>query len=212
MLQEVDVAKSYSMNNKLQHVIEATRLASISDKRKEELEVLIRYVKKRYEAESAIHLNFICTHNSRRSQFAQVWAKVAADYYGLDINSYSGGVEVTACSSLTVDSLERFGFEISQEGSVNPVYKLIFDAKKAPILLSSKLYDDDKNPSSEFAAVMTCSHADENCPVVLGCEERISLRYDDPKLYDNTPLESTFYDYRSFQIASEMMYVFSKVK
>jgi len=30
-----------------------------------------------------IHLNFICTHNSRRSQLTQVWAYYAATYFEL---------------------------------------------------------------------------------------------------------------------------------
>ena len=76
----------------------------------------------------------------------------------------------------------------------------------------SKLFDDKTSPTSGFAAVMTCSHADENCPIVPGCDQRISIRYDDPKKYDDTPLEKVMYDYRSFQIATEMFYVFSQVK
>ena len=209
--QEEDVANYYRMNKKIKEVIEATSLASISDDRKEVLQVLINFIKKKYESDSTIRLNFICTHNSRRSQFTQVWAKLAAEIHGITIDTFSGGVEVTACNPLTVASLKRFGFEIIHEGEVNPEYRVSFNKEKQPILLSSKLFDDEQNPSSEFAAVMTCSHADENCPFVTGCEERISLRYDDPKAFDGTPMESTFYDYRSFQIASEMIYVFSKI-
>ena len=59
---------------------------------------------------------------------------------------------------------------------------------------------------------MTCSDADQNCPVVLGAEKRISLPYVDPKISDGTPEESKVYDERCLQIAIEQLYVFSKIK
>jgi len=58
---------------------------------------------------------------------------------------------------------------------------------------------------------MTCDHADENCPFIPGTEQRIPVRYEDPKAFDNTPLEAEKYDERSVQIATEMFYVFSKI-
>ena len=64
----------------------------------------------------------------------------------------------------------------------------------------------------QFAAIMTCSHADENCPFIPGTEKRIPVRYEDPKSFDDTREESVMYDQRSMQIASEMFYVFSKVR
>jgi len=68
------------------------------------------------------------------------------------------------------------------------------------------------NPKSEFCAIMTCSQADEGCPFVPGAEKRIPITYDDPKEFDNTPQQSEKYKERSIQIASEMFYVFSKIK
>ena len=59
---------------------------------------------------------------------------------------------------------------------------------------------------------MTCSHADENCPLIPGAEKKISLMYEDPKLFDRTILEKEKYRERSLQIATEMKYVFSKIK
>jgi arsenate reductase (thioredoxin) len=66
--------------------------------------------------------------------------------------------------------------------------------------------------SNPYAAVMTCSHADENCPFIPAAEVRIPVRYEDPKQFDNTPGEADRYDQRSLQIASEMFHVFSNVK
>ncbi len=74
----------------------------------------------------------------------------------------------------------------------------------------SKLYDDPKNPQREFAAIMTCSSADEGCPFIPGAEKRLPIRYEDPKAFDDTELESKMYDKRSLTIASELNYVFVK--
>ncbi|MEO1100025.1 MAG: hypothetical protein AAFX57_20080 [Bacteroidota bacterium] len=136
---------------------------------------------------------------------------MAAYYYGVDINSFSGGVEVTEFNLRAVASVERFGFEVEKEGDVNPRYSVKYSKRAQPLICFSKIFDDPSNPKENFAAVMTCSHADENCPFIPGAEARIPVRYDDPKTFDGTDLESSKYDERSLQIAAEMFYVFSKV-
>ncbi|MFK8037248.1 MAG: protein-tyrosine-phosphatase [Crocinitomicaceae bacterium] len=185
---------------------------SISNDRQTELSILINYIQLKKDANLPINLNFICTHNSRRSQFSQLWAKIASQFFNINANCYSGGVEVTAFNERAVKSLENFGLKIDIEGTKNPKYTLQWSESDTPLVQFSKLYDDPSNPSSDFAAIMTCSHADENCPFIHGADERVPIRYDDPKTYDNTPLEKEMYDRRSFEIASEMMYVFSEIK
>lgn len=199
------------MNEKLNLQIEAALSLEISDERKAILQVLIDYIKAKRKAEAPIRLNFICTHNSRRSQFSQIWAQTAADYFQIPAQCYSGGVEVTACNERSIASLERFGFLISKRGHSNPVYMTFHTQDARPILVFSKLFDDPVNPHSSFAAVMTCDHADENCPFIPGAEARIPVRYEDPKLFDDSPRETEKYDERSLQIASEMFYVFSRI-
>ena len=81
-----------------------------------------------------------------------------------------------------------------------------------PIIGFSKTYNHPFNPKGNFAAVMTCSHADENCPFIPGAEERIALTFEDPKEFDGTPLQTTKYLERSMHIATELYYVFSKIK
>lgn len=200
------------MYHKIDQIIDKIDFDSISNERKTELEILIQFIQSKRNNEARILLNFICTHNSRRSQLSQVWAKVASEFYGIKISSYSGGTEATAFNERAIESLERFGFQIKQDGAVNPKYSINWKEGSEGVVAYSKRYDDAENPTQDFAAIMTCSHADENCPFVLGCEKRIPIRYQDPKFYDDTPLESAFYDYRSFEIASEMFYVFSKIK
>ena len=183
----------------------------ISSSRKELLSQIIEYIKSKIENKQEINLNFICTHNSRRSQLSQVWAKVASVYYGIEMNSYSGGVEVTSFNERAIDSLVRSGFSILFENSINPKYEISYSENENPIIAFSKLFDDDFNKADYFAAIMTCSDADENCPHIPKAEKRIPLRYEDPKSHDDTPIESEKYDERSLQIASEMFYIFSQI-
>jgi arsenate reductase len=195
----------------LQAHIEKAQALPISEERKAVLQEMIDYVQKKLDNNKDINLNFICTHNSRRSQFSQIWGKVAASYHGIDINSFSGGVEVTAFNERAVASIKRFGFKVTQEGNGNPKYFVFFSNDEDPIVTFSKVYDDAANAPSGFAAIMTCSHADENCPFIPGGEARIPVRYEDPKAFDDTPEEAEKYDERSLQIASEMLFVFSKI-
>jgi arsenate reductase len=58
---------------------------------------------------------------------------------------------------------------------------------------------------------MTCSHADENCPMIVGAEKRILMSYEDPKKYDNSSREAAMYAACSLQIACEMYHVFSAI-
>lgn len=199
------------MFHKIQAVIDKIDFNTISEIRRNELAVLIHFIQEKKDKNLPVLLNFICTHNSRRSQFSQVWGQVASNYFGVSAQSYSGGVEETAVNERAVASLERFGFKTSKEGKENPKYFVQWDVNSDPLVMFSKMYDDSINPSSGFAAIMTCSHADENCPIVSGCEKRIPIRYEDPKNFDDTPLESALYDYRSFEIATELFYVFSKI-
>lgn len=197
------------MNTQLQNNIQSLDFAAISEERKEVLNDLIDYIKEKIEHQKPINFNFICTHNSRRSQFSQVWAFVLGHHYKLPINSYSGGVEITACNERTIASLKRMGFEITEQANgSNPIYTLHLENDS--LELYSKLYDDPKNPQREFAAIMTCSSADEGCPFIPGAEKRLPIRYEDPKAFDDTELESKMYDKRSLTIASELNYVFVK--
>ena len=199
------------MNEILANNIEGILSIDISEDRIAKLQPLIDYIKSKREKGQPIRLNFICTHNSRRSQFSQIWAQTAADYFEIPAFCYSGGVEVTACNERAIRSLERSGFIISKHGHSNPIFFILQDKDTRPIIVFSKLYDDVINPHGNFATIMTCSHADENCPFIPGAEARIPVRYEDPKEFDDTDLESAKYDERSKQIASEMFYVFSRV-
>ena len=197
---------------KLESAIKKAVQLNISEERIKVLNPLIEYIQSKIDQEKEINLNFICTHNSRRSQFSQIWAQTAADYFDIHANCYSGGVEVTAFNERAVESIKRSGFRVTAKGDTNPVYFVFNSDDNEPISAFSKLFDDPVNKAEQFAAVMTCSHADDNCPFIPGTERRIPVRYEDPKAFDDTPEEAKRYDERSLQIASEMLYVFSKIK
>lgn len=184
----------------------------ISEQRKEILQPLIEYIQKKKNADETIQLNFICTHNSRRSQLGQIWAKAISAQQGLEIQCFSGGTEETAFFKNAIDTLKRAGFKIESELGDNPRSKVYFAENSPSLECYSKVYDTQENPSEKFAAVMTCFHADENCPFIPGSEARIALDYKDPKEFDYTPQAQEKYDERSDQIASEMIYVFENIK
>lgn len=188
--------------------------SQIPEERKRELEKLSAYVQQKVDAGAVTKLIFICTHNSRRSHMSQIWAQVAAAYYGIPrVEAYSGGTEATAFNPRAVKAMRASGLDIQvKQAGENPIYVVNYAQDAAPLEVWSKKYDDTANPSQEFAAIMTCSHADEHCPFIPGATKRLPIRYNDPKEYDGSPLEEEKYNERARQIAREMLYAFSKVK
>ena len=187
---------------------------TVSEQRKEILQPLIDYIQTKIDTQQPIRLNFICTHNSRRSHLSQIWAQTMAFHFEINnVFSYSGGTEATALFPKVVETLVNQGFQIQQlSNETNPIYAVKYDQNEAPIICFSKTFDDAFNPESDFAAIMTCSSADAGCPFIAGAEKRFPIRYDDPKAFDGTDLMDAKYTERSLEIASELHYVFSKIK
>lgn len=186
---------------------------SIPDSRKAILNKITQYIAQKQAAERTIELVYICTHNSRRSHFGQVWAHVVASYYRIkNVRTYSGGTEATAFNTNAINALKRIGFIIKPINTEkNTTYHVFHDDNEAPSICFSKTYDDAENPQKEFAAIMTCTNAEQNCPFIPGVELRIGTTYDDPKAFDNTPLQDAKYDERCKQIALETLYVFANL-
>jgi arsenate reductase len=198
----------------IEKVINTFNYNTISAERKIALLPLIDFIQDKVSNQQEARLNLICTHNSRRSHFSQVWAQTAAAYYNINnVYSYSGGTEATAMFPIVARTLENQGFKIKtlSEGN-NPVYSIKYADNEHPVIGFSKTYDDDFNPQSGFVAIMTCSQADGGCPFIAGAEKRIPITFDDPKAFDNTPQQAEKYKERSLQIATEMFYVFSQIK
>lgn len=187
---------------------------ALSEERKEILQPLIDFVQMKTSNREEIILNLICTHNSRRSHLAQIWAQAAAAHYQVpQVFCYSGGTEATAMFPVVADTLSQTGFKIQTLATgANPVYAIKYADNAHPVIAFSKTYFNEFNPEEDFAAIMTCSQADGGCPFIAGAEKRIAITYDDPKEYDGTPQQAAKYHERSQQIATEMFYVFSQIK
>ena len=181
----------------------------VAEERKAELSRLADLLTERLRRDERADLVFICTHNSRRSHFGQVWAQTLADDHGLKgLRTYSGGTEATACHPHTVRTLREAGFLIeAQDDSSN----LRYSEDHAGMDLWSKVYTDPANPQRDFLAVVTCDSANEACPMVIGAAERLAIMYEDPKVADGTPEEAATYAARCRQIAAEMNWVMALV-
>ncbi len=182
--------------------------------RKTILQPLIDYIQQKANSGADINLNFICTHNSRRSHLAQVWAQVASAYFNIpNVHCYSGGTEETSLFPKVAETLTNQGFTIFKIAETdNPVYAIKYGDNALPIIGFSKQYDSPFNPASAFVAIMTCSQADGGCPFIAGAEKRIPITFEDPKISDGSPEQAQVYAESSLQIATEMFYVFSMIK
>ena len=131
--------------------------------------------------------------------------------YKIKCEVYSGGTLETEVYKSVMNNIRDYGFNISFKDCDNPIYSINFGNQKLGDYFS-KLYNDSENPKNEFAAIMTCSDAEKNCPLVEGSEIKFSLPYEDPKKYDMSKIEKTEYEKTSEKIASEMNYLFHKIK
>lgn len=194
--------------------ISCLRPENLAENRKKLLIPLAQYIRHKIENHLEIRLQFICTHNSRRSLLAQVWAQTMGHYFNIKLlNCYSGGTERTELFPVVAETLKTCGFTVDKiTEATNPVYMIKYDCNEHPVMGFSKKFDDAFNPASGFAAVMTCNDADENCPYVSGAENRFVISYDDPKAYDLHPGQTDAYLTVCNQIATEMYFIFNCVK
>jgi arsenate reductase len=199
--------------SEIEKVINQLNPKTISNERKVILQPLIDFIQSKVSEKKEIRVNFICTHNSRRSHLSQVWGQTMANFFNIkNVICYSGGTEATALFPMVAETLINSGFQIKtiSKGN-NPVYSIKYADNEHPIIGFSKKLDDDFNPKSAFAAIMTCDSANEACPFVPGAEKRIPVTFEDPKVFDNTPQQAAKYNERSLQIATELFYVFSQI-
>ncbi|MCU0304373.1 MAG: hypothetical protein MUC56_09990 [Thermoanaerobaculales bacterium] len=178
-----------------------------------ELDAMADWVGEEVRGGRPARLVFICTHNSRRSHMAQLWAETAARLFEVPgVETYSGGTEATAFNPRAVSALQRAGFLIEPfTDGANPIYEVSYEPGMEPTQAFSKVYDSPPNPATGFAAVMTCSAADAACPLVHGAAARFAIPYDDPREADGSEGEAAAYDERCRQIAREMLYVLARV-
>lgn len=197
------------MKNILSNLEEAN--LNISKQRRAELSEVARTISTHLQ-KSPVSLIFVCTHNSRRSVFAEVWASVFIEHYNLPLKAYSGGTEVTAVNRNTLDCLETLGFELNYDASIDNPKVDIKLSEHSSLTAFSKLYNDAFNAQQNFFAMMMCQHAAENCPFIPNALGRINLPYKDPKAYDDSPLKGKKYTETALLIGTEFRYLFGLVK
>ncbi|PKA97427.1 arsenate reductase [Flavobacteriaceae bacterium MAR_2009_75] len=203
-----------SLYQNIENTISALNVETISEKRKTILQPLVEFIQQKVDDKEEIRINFICTHNSRRSHLSQIWAQTLAYHFDVrNVFCYSGGTESTALFPMVAKTLANTGFEVSKISETeNPIYSIKYSENEHPVIGFSKKLDSEFNPTSQFAAIMTCSQADGGCPFIAGAEKRIPITFEDPKAFDNTPQQAEKYEERSIQIATELFYVFSQIQ
>ncbi len=182
---------------------------AISEERKKLLQKIAQHI----VANKIENINFICTHNSRRSQLAQIWAHVAIEYYTIkNLAIFSSGTETTAFHKNTIKALQSagFSFKIITFSHKNPIYAIFYNSKDNPIIGFSKTFKD-RSILKPFVAITTCGNAEENCPFIPEAKARFHLPYLDPKQFDGLENTENEYQKTSTTIACEMAYLFSKV-
>lgn len=173
----------------------------IAHERQQELNALADLLKKR----NPKRLAFICTHNSRRSQLAEAWALVLSSHFSIQVECHSAGTEATAFNSRMVDALKDLSFDFYElHAGENPVYRM----RNIDHDFFSKTYDHLSITKDGLIAVMVCSDADKNCPVIPGAT-RFSLSYLDPKEFDGSPQEANAYREKVLEVGREMVYLFT---
>ena len=192
-----------------------TQLWLMQEDRNELLQRIAQEVVRAQAIGEDFTLVFVCTHNSRRSQLCQAWFWHYAQRAGLDVDIASAGTEVTACNARTVAALRRAGFGVLAENDTvdNPTFLLTDqDRTSSSCYLFSKTLNHETLSNKQLIAIMTCDHADENCPFIPTAIARIPLRYKDPKHADDTEHEPKAYDLASDTIRNEMRLLVDLIK
>lgn len=193
-----------------QEILKSLFTATPRAERMEELNALAALLKE--HSEDGLAVNFICTHNSRRSHFSEVLFRTAAKYYSHEsVETFSGGTEGTALYPEVAESFKRHGFtavkDLAPENPHWQIFHPLLESEDHTPFLFSKAYHEAPNPASGFVAVMVCDSANEACPLVVGAAARFPLTFVDPKRSDETPECSAVYDATLKEIAAEMGYL-----
>jgi arsenate reductase len=191
-------------------------LAGLASQQIVAAESIREWIQQRRRDEQPASVIIVCTGNSRRSILGSTLGNIAAAWSrSPDVRFFSGGTEPSAFNPRTIRALQAVGVAITQTGESaptgtagesNPKYLIQWGADpRSQTVEFSKHYSDPANPQSDFCAVMVCSDAADNCPVVVGASQRVALSFDDPKEYDGTPQEAVMYAQRRDQIGRAML-------
>jgi arsenate reductase len=69
--------------SEIENLVKSLNPETISSERKTVLQPLTDFIQSKVSENKEIRINFICTHNSRRSHLSQVWAQTMASYFNI---------------------------------------------------------------------------------------------------------------------------------
>lgn len=179
---------------------------SIDSERREKWNALAQRLRKK-DNQGAI--NFICTHNARRSVISQSLASALAHHHGLTgIKAWSGGAEETFVHPNSIKLLLRIGYRLKEQTTgENPRYTLSYAEGAPDLLLFSKKFDDPSSPAP-YHAILVCSKGDAACPFIPNVASRTLIPFEDPGAFDNTPKADEAYYEAATLIGDELKQFF----
>lgn len=194
-------------------LIDQIKKHAIANERIELLHAIAERIASLISGGKGVNLQFVCTHNSRRSQFSQIWAHAFCHYFNLHtVYCFSAGTEATALFPKVAEILEQQGMRVSKlSHDNNPFYLIKPFSDSQSLFCFSKTLSHPVCPETNLLALMTCAEADAACPMVPGAIARFPLRYKDPKFADNTPQMDDVYLECSNYIACELFELFGHV-
>jgi len=193
--------------------INATKKNNFLEGRRNLLLQIAESIAREYTKNEIVNINFICSDNSRESQLCQAWAFLAAHHYGLNIHSFSGGLEVSSFHRNTIKTLQKTGFSFQLEDFAhqNPKYSVSYSDSRNSIIVFSKLYDNSAN-KEPFIAITTSKKAEEHCPLISNAIQCYYLPLNELKSSDGTDEQEANYLAISEKVATEIGYIFAAVK
>jgi arsenate reductase (thioredoxin) len=107
-----------------------------------------------------LHVLFLCTGNSCRSQMAEAWLRALG---GEDFQVYSAGLEPHGVNPYTITVMEEAGIDMGAH--------------------SSKHLDEYMGKIDFDYLITVCGNADERCPFFPGMGTRLHWPFEDPAAF-----------------------------
>lgn len=194
-------------------LIHASKNRTILKERKEVLLKIAEVIAAGCLKKDTININFIGENNAIISQICQVWAFLASKNFELNINSFSGGIEVTSFHRNTIKILQKSGFhfQLDNFSHQNPKYCISYNNEKVTILVFSKHYDNAIN-KEPFIPITTCEKSFNEFTTNTSFTNKCHLPYLDLKTIEGSVNKNEKLAAINEQITCEMYFLFSTLK
>ena len=166
-------------------------------------------IARQLDARGEVSVVAVCTHNSRRSQLAEVWLAVASAAAGLGgVSVCSGGSDPVAVAPGAIAVLRERGFRVEADtADANPRLRVRGHGIERELYAKPLGEAVAGVPLRGGVALMVCAAADAACPPVPQVGYRARLPFADPRHADGTPGEAAAYRAASDRIEAEMRWL-----